>query len=49
VRDKTYPLWRYLYFYLRRKPEGDSKKFVDWVLSSEGQKLASDVGYFPLN
>jgi phosphate transport system substrate-binding protein len=49
VRDGSYPLSRYLYFYLRKKPEGDTKKFVDWVLSDEGQKLASDVGYFPLN
>jgi phosphate transport system substrate-binding protein len=49
VRDGSYPLSRYLYFYLRKKPEGDTKKFVEWVLSEEGQKLASDVGYFPLN
>ena len=49
VRDGSYPLSRYLYFYLRKKPEGDTKKFVQWVLSEEGQKLASDVGYFPLN
>lgn len=49
VRDGSYPLSRYLYFYLRQKPAGDTKKFVDWVLSDEGQKLATDVGYFPLN
>lgn len=48
VHDGSYPLSRYLYFYLRKKPEGDTKKFVDWVLSAEGQKLASEVGYFPL-
>jgi len=49
VRDGSYPLSRYLFFYLRKKPEGDTRKFVEWVLSDEGQKLASDVGYFPLN
>ena len=49
VRDSSYPLSRYLYFYMRRKPEGDARKFVDWVLSPEGQKLAGEVGYFPLN
>jgi phosphate transport system substrate-binding protein len=48
VEDGSYPLWRYLYFYLRRKPDGDTKKFVDWVLSAEGQQLATDVGYYPL-
>ena len=49
VKDGSYPLWRYLYFYLRRKPEGDTQKFVTWVLSPAGQKLATQVGYFPLD
>ncbi len=44
----TYPLSRDLYFYLRKAPAGETKKFVDWVLSAEGQKVAGDVGYFPL-
>jgi len=48
VKDGSYPLWRHLYFYLRKKPEGDTKKFVDWVLSPAGQQLATQVGYFPL-
>jgi phosphate transport system substrate-binding protein len=48
VKDGSYPLWRHLYFYLRRKPEADTKRFVDWVLSAEGQQLAAEVGYFPL-
>lgn len=49
VKDGSYPLSRPLFFYLRKSPTGDTKKFVDWVLSAEGQKLAVDVGYFPLN
>ena len=49
VHDGSYPLSRELYFYLRKKPEGDTKKFVDWVLSPDGQKLATEVGYFPLH
>lgn len=48
VKDGSYPLARPLFFYLRKAPGGDTKKFVDWVLSPEGQKLAVDVGYFPL-
>ncbi len=48
VHDGSYPLARYLYFYLRKPPAGDTKKFVSWILSADGQKLASDVGYFPL-
>lgn len=48
VKDGSYPLWRHLFFYLRKKPEGDTRKFVDWVLSPAGQSVASQVGYFPL-
>ncbi len=49
VKDGTYPLSRPLYFYLRTKPAGDTKAFVDWVLSPEGQAFTTQVGYFPLN
>lgn len=48
VKDGTYPLSRDLYFYLRKKPEGEIKRFVDWVLSPEGQSLVVQVGYFPV-
>jgi phosphate transport system substrate-binding protein len=48
VKDNSYPLSRPLFFYLRKPPAGDTKKFVDWILSAEGQKLAVEVGYFPL-
>jgi phosphate transport system substrate-binding protein len=49
VHDGSYPLSRLLYFYMRKKPAGDSGSFVNWVLSAEGQKLAAEVGYFPLH
>ena len=48
VADGSYPVTRLLYFYTRNKPAGDVKKFVDWVLSPEGQGLAGKVGYYPL-
>lgn len=48
VADGSYPLARDLYFYLRRAPEKEAKAFVDWVLSSEGQKIVTEVGYFPV-
>lgn len=48
VRDGTYPISRALYFYTRKPPEGTMKAFVDWVLSDEGQKLATEVGYYPI-
>jgi phosphate transport system substrate-binding protein len=47
VQDGTYPLARPLFFYLRNKPAGDIKGFVDWVLSKDGQDIVQKVGYFP--
>ncbi len=48
VKSGAYPLSRYLFWYLRNKPSGDMKTFVDFVLSAEGQKIVSEVGYFPV-
>ncbi|HEY0710570.1 MAG TPA: substrate-binding domain-containing protein, partial [Polyangia bacterium] len=48
VQAGTYPLARPLFFYLRNKPAGDIKSFVDYVLSDEGQKVVSTVGYYPI-
>lgn len=48
VRNGSYPLARYLYFYTREKPAGSEKSFIDWVLSSAGQHVVSEVGYIPL-
>jgi phosphate transport system substrate-binding protein len=42
-----YPITRYLYMYMRNRPTGDIKKYVDWILSSEGQSVVTEVGYFP--
>jgi phosphate transport system substrate-binding protein len=48
VKANEYPITRYLYMYTRNKPTGDLKKFIDWVLSDEGQSVVTKVGYFPL-
>ncbi len=48
IDDGSYALARGLYFYLRRAPEGDAKAFVDFCLGEAGQKLVTEVGYFPL-
>lgn len=42
-----YPITRYLYMYLRNRPTGETKKYIDWILSNEGQMVATEVGYFP--
>jgi phosphate transport system substrate-binding protein len=48
IKDKSYPISRYLYMYLKARPTGDAKAFIDWVLSPEGQKLVVETGYFPI-
>lgn len=48
IKNKTYPISRYLYMYLKSKPTGETKAFIDWILSSEGQKMIATVGYFPV-
>jgi phosphate transport system substrate-binding protein len=48
VVSRRYPISRFLYFYLRERPSGELKSFVDWVLSDDGQRVVSEVGYFPL-
>ncbi|MGE5478819.1 MAG: phosphate ABC transporter substrate-binding protein [Chloroflexota bacterium] len=48
IRSAKYPISRSLYMYLRNRPSGAVKKFIDWTLSPEGQKIVSEVGYFPI-
>jgi phosphate transport system substrate-binding protein len=48
VKNNTYPISRYLYMYLKSKPTGEVKAFVDWVLSAQGQAIIAEVGYYPL-
>jgi phosphate transport system substrate-binding protein len=48
VRDGSYPISRGLYYYMRQAPDGAAKAFIDFVLSPEGQKVVTAVGYFPV-
>lgn len=48
VRDGSYPISRPLFWYTRRPPEGALGEFVAWALSDEGQKIVTEVGYFPV-
>jgi ABC-type phosphate transport system substrate-binding protein len=48
VVNGTYPISRFLYFYTAGAPEGAIKHFIDWTRSPAGQKVCSDVGYYPL-
>lgn len=48
VRNKSYPIWRYLYYYTNGKPSGETAKFINWCLSAEGQAIVDKVGYYGL-
>jgi phosphate transport system substrate-binding protein len=43
-----YPITRFLYMYLRNRPTGETKKYIDWILGPEGQSIVTEIGYFPL-
>ncbi len=47
ILQGTYPGSRLLYFYLKERPQGVLKNFIDWVISKDGQKVVSEVGYLP--
>jgi phosphate transport system substrate-binding protein len=48
VESGKYPLARPLFWYTVGEPTGEIKALVDWVLGPEGQKVVTDVGYYPL-
>lgn len=48
IRTGNYPISRFLYMYTRSRPTGTLKRYIDWILSDEGQEVVSKVGYFPI-
>ena len=48
ARSGTYPISRKLYIYTAGEPTGETKAFIDWVLSDEGQKIVAKEGFVPL-
>jgi phosphate transport system substrate-binding protein len=48
IKSGDYPVSRFLYLYLRNRPTGTLKSYIDWILGDEGQKIVSEVGYFPI-
>ncbi len=49
ARSGKYPISRKLYIYAAGEPEGETKAFVDWVLSPEGQKIVEKEGFVPVH
>ncbi|MGC8964042.1 MAG: PstS family phosphate ABC transporter substrate-binding protein [Brevinematia bacterium] len=50
VLNGKYPISRYLYIYTTDKTlaKPEVKAYLSWILSEEGQKVVSEVGYYPL-
>ena len=48
IASGKYPITRFLYMYLRNKPTGAMKEYIDWILSADGQSVVNEVGYFPI-
>lgn len=47
ILSGEYPLARELFYYTNGEPQGLTEEFMDYVMSSEGQSIVSEVGYFP--
>jgi phosphate transport system substrate-binding protein len=48
IRSGDYPVSRFLYLYVRNRPTGTLKEYIDWMLGDDGQKVVTEVGYFPI-
>ncbi|MEP6957080.1 MAG: PstS family phosphate ABC transporter substrate-binding protein, partial [Chthoniobacterales bacterium] len=48
ARSGSYPISRKLYIYTAGEPTGETKAFIDWILSDEGQKIVGKEGFVPL-
>jgi len=48
IKSGSYPLARHLYFYTWGNPTPCAQKFIDFVIGSEGQKIAEENGFIPV-
>jgi phosphate transport system substrate-binding protein len=46
--SKQYPIARSLHLYTLGEPEGEVKRYTDWILSAAGQRVVEASGYVPL-
>jgi len=47
-KDGSYALSRGLNLYTGGQPTGETKKFIDFIMSPEGQKIIAEVGFVPM-
>lgn len=48
IKSGVYPVSRFLFMYVKNRPTGAMKEYIDWILGDDGQKIVSEVGYFPI-
>lgn len=48
IKTGAYPISRKLYLYSAGEPKGAGKAFIEYALSSEGQKTVEEMGFIPL-
>jgi phosphate transport system substrate-binding protein len=48
VIDGSYPIARRLYLYTRDEPSAETKRFLDWVLAGDGQRIVREIGFVPV-
>ncbi|ACB75827.1 phosphate ABC transporter substrate-binding protein [Opitutus terrae] len=48
VLAKKYPYARPTFYYTNGEPSGEAAKFVEFTLSDDGQRIASQVGFVPV-
>lgn len=46
--DKSYPIARGLYMFTNGEPKGQTAKFIAFVMSDQGQKIAKEEGFVPV-
>jgi phosphate transport system substrate-binding protein len=48
VNDNLYAISRNLYIYANGTPKTFVKEYLDWMVSSEGQKIVEELGFIPV-
>ena len=49
VTDRTYPIARDLYMYVREDAAPQVRVYIDWILSPEAQRLVQSLGFVPIH
>ena len=48
VNQGTYPIARDLYMYTAQEPQGEVKRYMDWIFSPDAQAIVTELGFVPI-